>query len=295
MGEHFRTAAKTVATGADQTFELPKTGSMAGKFHFGNITGLTCTIQASYDKLPVGHASKVYTNIDTYTNTGTKYAAGATVTTADDLELLFFARGVDTVKVTFVGGTSGPVHMTLCDDGSELVAAILAYNASGGAGLNAYGPIRFVEVTCTLDTNAYADNDVLFDSQIVAGAVRQNDGNGWLVNAAVLDEDDQTAFDLDLVLLKANVSIGTENDPVSITDANAREIIDIVSVTQATNPSVDLVNNKRFKAGPNHNDMPVPIRPVSGSDDIYIAGILRSGTPTFTANGLRLFLVFKDA
>lgn len=161
--------------------------------------------------------------------------------------------------------------------------------------VNAYGPLREVDVTLTLDTNAYADNDVLADSQIVAACVRANDAMGWLVGLRLLDEDDQAAFDFDLVLLSANASIGTENDPVSISDANARNVIGIVSVLQTENPSVDLVNNKVTWIGPNHKDMPVPIKPVSGADDIYVALILRSGTPTFTASGIRLRMFFKDA
>lgn len=156
------------------------------------------------------------------------------------------------------------------------------------------GQMREVDVTLSLDTNQYADNDLLFDTQIVTGCCRAADVPTWCVGFRVLDEDDQTAFDMDLLFLSTSTSLGTENDAIGVSDANARNILGIVQVTQAGTPSSDLANNTALYIGPNHKDMPVFIVPASGTANCYIAGVLRSGTPTFTASGIRIRMYFKD-
>jgi hypothetical protein len=156
-------------------------------------------------------------------------------------------------------------------------------------------PLRDVDVTFSVDTAIYASGDLLADSQIVAGAVRANDAKGMLVAFKLVDEDFQTAFDFDLLLFRVSTSLGAENAAISVTDAISRDQLGTVSVLSATNIPVAQALNRTYQIGPNHRDMPVPITPVVGTSDIYAALVLRSGTPTFTASGIRARFTFKDA
>lgn len=146
---------------------------------------------------------------------------------------------------------------------------------------------KTVDLTFSLDTNIYASGDVLADTQVLAGAMRMRDLTGVLSGFTLFDEDDQ-GIELDVVFLSANVSIGTENAAVSVTDANAREILGIVNV--ASTDWKDL-GGVRVATVRNVN---LPIKPAAQTQDVYVALITR-GTPTHTASGLRgRFHFFQD-
>lgn len=140
---------------------------------------------------------------------------------------------------------------------------------------------RILEVTLSLDTLIYASGDVLADTQEIQNAFAIDGGAGIITSVVLLDKDDQ-AQDLDLVFLKTNVSLGTENAAFSITDANADEIYGIVSVVAAD--YVDLVNSqlatKVLEDG-------LGVQADSGSKSLFVGAISR-GTGTYTASGITL-------
>lgn len=134
-----------------------------------------------------------------------------------------------------------------------------------------------VDVTLVTDTNAYADNDVLAIPQAVDGYFV-----GRLVSVVLLDEADQ-AQDIDLVFFNASASLGTINGAVSITDADARKIIGVVSIL--TTDYSDLVNSQvATKCG---------VDLIMKTADLYIGAIVRSGTPTYGADSIKLKLGFE--
>jgi hypothetical protein len=137
------------------------------------------------------------------------------------------------------------------------------------------------EVTLSLDTNAYADGDVLADTQELDGAaLTENGGTAILQSIQVIDLDDQGQA-MDIVLLRSDVSIGTENSAVSVSDANADEIVAIVEV--ASGDYVDLVNSQIAEVG----SIGKMIEAASSDDALYIAAISR-GTGTYTASGVKV-------
>ena len=149
--------------------------------------------------------------------------------------------------------------------------------AAGETHLGEVGAATLVkEITFTLDTNAYADGDVLAATQEIASAVRVNAGTGIIQSVIILDKDDQ-GENLDVVFLKTNVSIGTENAAVSITDANADEIQGIVEVDSY----VDLVGSQ-LSTNPN---LGIGVQADSAATSLFIALISR-GTGTYTASGI---------
>lgn len=142
---------------------------------------------------------------------------------------------------------------------------------------------RIVDVTLSLDISAaYASGDVLADTQVVSNALRIINGNGLLNSVVVIDEDNQKQG-LDLLFMSSNVSIGTENSAVSITDANARNILGIVRV-----PMSDFVDLGGVAVAM-ITGLQIGLQAASGTPDLYVAAITRSA-PTHTASGIRLRL-----
>lgn len=133
-------------------------------------------------------------------------------------------------------------------------------------------------VTFSLDTSAYTSGDVLADSQVMTSVMRKTDGTGVLQSIVLNDKDDQ-GLALDVVILDANVSLGTENAAVSISDANADNILAIVSV--ATTDWVDLVGCRVATI----RNLSIPVKAVSGTSNLYV-GLIARGAPTHTASGI---------
>jgi hypothetical protein len=136
------------------------------------------------------------------------------------------------------------------------------------------------EATLSLDdSGAYADGDVLADTQELDGAAfLANGATAILQSIQVIDLDDQ-AQPLDIVLLRSNVSLGTENSAVSVTDANADEIVAIVEIAAAD--YVDLANSQIAEAA----NIGKIIEAASADDGLWIAAISR-GTGTYTTSGI---------
>lgn len=152
----------------------------------------------------------------------------------------------------------------------------MAYNDETSSGL------AVLEVTLSLDTAAYADGDVLADTQTVTNAFKIPGGRMILQSVTVLDEDDQgQAFDL--IFLDTNNSLGTENAAVSITDANARRIFGRVSI--AAGDYYDLVANRIATV----TNIGLVLAAATGSRSLFLGAVSR-GTGTYTASGIKLKL-----
>ena len=213
-------------------------------------------------------------------------AGTGTSVAADDISSVFYQRvklslGADGSAVDAVAGagavSTAVQRVTLASDDPAVTALQLIDNAVSGSTLAVSTLLKITNVTLSLDTAAYADGDVLADSQIVTDCLRTTDGTGTITNVTCLDEDDQ-GFGFDLLFLDANVSLGTENAAPSITDANARNILGWVRVSASD--FIDL-GGTRLASVP----CSIPVKGVSGADDLYVAAISR-GTGTYTASGI---------
>lgn len=141
--------------------------------------------------------------------------------------------------------------------------------------------VKYVDVTISADTSAYASGDLIADAQIVAACVRLDDATGALHSIMVLDEDDQGAA-FTIYLSSVSTTWGTENSAPTITDTVARSILGFVDV--ATTDYKDLGGSKvaiKSNCG-------IAVKPATGTDDIYVAIVNGTGTPTYTASGLKL-------
>lgn len=150
------------------------------------------------------------------------------------------------------------------------------------------GVSDIVDVTLSLDTSAYADGDTLAATQEVANAMRVNGGAAILLSLKAQDDDDNGTA-LDLVFLRSNVALGTENAAPSITDANAVEVLGIVSIAAA-----DWIDLGGVRVATKTN-IGLLLETADASKSLYIAAITRGGTPTYTASGIKLQLgLLKD-
>jgi len=142
--------------------------------------------------------------------------------------------------------------------------------------------------TPTLDTNAYAQNDVLFNFEAVtlnAGASEARPVRGTINNFVLLDKDDNggqiTVFFSD----DSDASLGTVNSAVSITDAHAATILGYVDsgATYEDMIGCQIIAPSAFS--------PIPF--VSTDDKIYVGGVLRGATtPTHSAAGITMRIGF---
>lgn len=171
------------------------------------------------------------------------------------------------------------------------VGAVTAITNALPAGENHLGEVGaksdLISVTLSLDTNIYASGDVLAEAQAVANAVRVSGGTGALQSLVLTDEDDQGAA-MTLYLFDSSVTMGTENGAPSLSDADSRKLLGIIPV--ATGDYKDLGGVK--VAMPSF--APFLVKPASGRD-LYVAAVNGSGTPTYTASGVRLrFGILQD-
>lgn len=145
------------------------------------------------------------------------------------------------------------------------------------------GADDLIEVTPTLDTGAYSDGDLLFDSTKVPGACNTESLASILNSLVILDKDDQAAA-FDLFFQRSDTSQGSVNSAWSPTDAQSAEIIGRVEI--ASGDWEDFTNNQIAFKELADDGMGVILKPsIAHTLDIWCFGVAR-GTPTHTASGL---------
>lgn len=144
---------------------------------------------------------------------------------------------------------------------------------------------KTVEITLTLDTNAYAAGDVLATTQEVANAASANGLGTELISMTVRDKDDQTAAAMTFYFLDDNQSLGTENAAPDISDANADAICGMVTIPAALFTDLGGVKVATL------TNIGLLMHPGAASTSLYIAATT-AGTPTQTASGITVSLQF---
>jgi hypothetical protein len=142
-----------------------------------------------------------------------------------------------------------------------------------------------VQVTPVCAAATYDAADVLFDVTEVAGAVRVSGGKSVLESVVVLDEDDNTAAAMTLFIMAATGTLGTANAAVSITDANARNILGVIPVGSGF--FVDLIACRVACV----KNIGLVVQPTTGTS-VWVAAAT-AGTPTQTASGIKVRLGFR--
>ena len=146
--------------------------------------------------------------------------------------------------------------------------------------------VRVKTFTPVLETSILADNDVFFVPVEVTGVFDHPGQSLALHSVTVLDGDDQNT-DFDLYFFDASVTLGTLNAAVSISDTDAAKCLGSVRMEAATD-SDDLINSRLFcKRG-----IGLALQASTSSTSLWVGGVVRSGTPTYTASGMKIKLGF---
>ena len=172
---------------------------------------------------------------------------------------------------------------TLAIDSSGRIKAGLEVNSAAVSATNPvpiYTLDNVYEATLSLDTNAYADGDVLADTQSLDANAFPAVGGKLIVNKIVVMDLDNNGGAFDIVLLRSNTSLGTENAAITISDANAPEILMVIPVY-----ATDYKSFTQFKWAT--VDVNRIIKAASASTALYIAAVSRD-TKTYTASGIKV-------
>lgn len=254
----------------EQTFDNGTTWVALTVYPYNGGAGVTSTTGTGYWKCNLSGVDHIRVRCSAYTS-GT--AEVNIVLTKGSHENLIGAGGASG-NPAFVTGTGSA--------GTAASGVVTMQGISGMTPVVEVGTGDVLDVTLSLDTNAYADGDVLADTQEVASAYRVATGRLYLKTVVVLDEDDQGQA-LDLIFLNANTSLGTENSAPNISDSNARNIIGRVSI--GSGDFYDLGGARIAVV----DAAGLLMEAGSGSTSLYVAAISR-GTGTYSASGIRLKL-----
>ncbi len=146
--------------------------------------------------------------------------------------------------------------------------------------------VDVITVTPTCDASGTNINDVLFDYVEIPNAVAVAGGSAIIQSINLLDEDDQGGL-IDLVFQSDNTALGTIDAAVSITDANARDIQGSVSMTNYFDGIAWQMSTK--------NNIGLTVKAASDSTSLYVAGVVRTDSLTYTASGIQLKIgIVKD-
>ena len=146
--------------------------------------------------------------------------------------------------------------------------------------------VDVITVTPTCDASGTNINDVLFDYVEIPNAVAVAGGSAIIQSINLLDEDDQGGL-IDLVFQSDNTALGTIDAAVSITDANARDIQGAVSMSNYFDGIAWQMSTK--------NNIGLTVKAASDSTSLYVAGVVRTDSLTYTASGIQLKIgIVKD-
>jgi hypothetical protein len=143
-----------------------------------------------------------------------------------------------------------------------------------------------ISFTPTLNASILANNEVFMVDYEVQGVFNKNLPRK-LTSIVVLDGDDQNVA-FDLVFSDRAITLGTANEVISITDANAANVLGVVKFVVATHAQ-DFINSIVFVM----TNINLIMQPNGSSDSLFVSAIVRSGTPTFTAAGMKIKLGFE--
>jgi hypothetical protein len=143
--------------------------------------------------------------------------------------------------------------------------------------------LKIVDVTLVVDTAIYAAGDVMSATQQMPAAAFDKNSPMMLQSLVAIDESDNTGLSFDVFLLRANQSFGTFNNPPTLSDAGARDVLGKVSVLTADWKDLGGVKLVFY------NNLGLPVLPETDTQNLYVATVVIAGTPTFaTASDVRL-------
>lgn len=157
---------------------------------------------------------------------------------------------------------------------------------------------KIIRVTPTLDTNAYAQGDVLFTATEIPNVVLEKGGCSKLVGAYIFDKNDSSS-DITFVFTEGNTALGTINATANISDADllANNICGITKMDNDQATTGDKIDTSKIHlmlpgsgTAENTQDLML-LQAANDSTSVFVQGILTSSTtPTYADGDLQLIL-----
>tara|TARA_R100000742_G_C4274950_1_gene95160 strand:- start:1319 stop:1825 length:507 start_codon:yes stop_codon:yes gene_type:complete len=146
-----------------------------------------------------------------------------------------------------------------------------------------------ITVTLVSTTNACATNEVIFQGEELENIVSVKGGACVIQSIGLLDDDDN-GEPIDLVFFDSNVELDDSNDGTTIDAADGTIPDSILGVVNLTN-YFDGVN---WQYGHKEN-IGLTLKAASDTKSVWVAGVNRGSSATWTASGLRIKVgVIKD-
>tara|TARA_R100001082_G_C4346684_1_gene152614 strand:+ start:111 stop:617 length:507 start_codon:yes stop_codon:yes gene_type:complete len=149
--------------------------------------------------------------------------------------------------------------------------------------------VDLIDVTLTTDAEAHADNDVIAQSIEIPNAVAVEGGSAIIQSIMLLDEDDEAPA-VDLIFQTDNTALASdEGEAINISDANARDILGFVNVSNYT----DLIGCQVAVK----SNIGLVVKAASDTKSIYVHAVNRSGgtyTPAATTDLKMRIGIVKD-
>ena len=154
-----------------------------------------------------------------------------------------------------------------------------------------------LRVTPTLDTNAYAQGDVLFTATAIPNAVRGDGGCSKLLAMYVVDQADGSDNDIMFVFSEGSTALGTINATANISDGDL-EALNICGI--AFNDGSAASTGAHIDTARIHQVLPASVseesafqtqllQAAAGTTSVYVQGILTgTSTPTYAADDIDL-------
>lgn len=144
---------------------------------------------------------------------------------------------------------------------------------------------RVIDFTPTLDTGAYADNDVLFISTAVPNVSEREGGYVKLVSGICFDGDDQ-GTEVEVFFTTNSTTPGTINMALSAADTVFDDIVGRLHFATFN----DLIGSQNcILTGQDQI-----IKCADNTTGLYAFGVVRSGTPTYSAAGMKFKFGFEQ-
>ena len=149
--------------------------------------------------------------------------------------------------------------------------------------------VDLIDVTLTTDAEAHGNNDVIAQSIEIPNAVAVEGGSAIIQSIIILDEDDE-APSIDLIFQTDNTALASdEGEVVNISDADARDILGFVNVSNYT----DLVGCQVATK----TNIGLVVKAASTTKSIFVHAVNRSGgtyTPAATTDLIMKIGIVKD-
>lgn len=142
------------------------------------------------------------------------------------------------------------------------------------------GLLKEITVVPVIDTAIYAANDVLFAETVINDVARVDGGNVALNSVSMMDVDDETGLDIDLVFFSAAPTVDVANAAFTgLTDAELLTVVGHVNLTTATDAVFDAINGQYYQK----EGLAIQMQCAATDNRLWVVGILAAGTPTFAA------------